>query len=229
MAGDAEIAVAQCDQRDQPRMAVRRVAPGGGQRDDLIGQAVGDAVVGLLLDALEQQLGIEDPRHDAARDDCGLGGDRMARVAVVDPVPHQAERRRLGALDRRPPTDAAASRSRAARAPSPCSAATRSNGEPPSKIGRRGRRARTSPLQARRQSSDRRCASPAARTAARRRPARHSASAAAVSRARAPPRRAASVRRRGASAVPARQWSVTSCHTRCCSLDHAFRIAAQVV
>ena len=72
MSRDAQVAVTQRDQREEAGVAVRCIAPSGGKRYDLVGQAVGGAVVGLLLDAFEQQLGLRDigglPRRERQRD-----------------------------------------------------------------------------------------------------------------------------------------------------------------
>ena len=85
VAGDAQVGVDEADQGQEPGIAVGRVAPGGGEVGDLVGEAAHDGGVALVVGAIEQQARVRQPGDDAAANDLGRPGVRALPPAAPDP------------------------------------------------------------------------------------------------------------------------------------------------
>ena len=180
VAGDAQVGVDQADQGEKPGIAVGRVAPGGGEVGDLVGEAPHDGGVAFALGAIEQEGRVRQPGDDAAADDLGRPDVRARAAGRSGSTGRPAAGPWSGLRRTQPHRGGAASRSRAARAP------RRGRGAGPRTASvprdwRRSRRARSCRRRPRRRRSHRTRASRAAPAAARRPPASDSASAAAAS------------------------------------------------
>ena len=114
MAGDRQVGERQRDEREQARIAVGRVAPGGRQQRQLAAEARRDGLVGRDIGAVEQQDRVRDPRDQPARGDRRLGADARSRRRSEWPI-----RPPDGAPSRAPPRRLAAPRLRSQ--PKPCS------------------------------------------------------------------------------------------------------------
>ena len=132
VAGDAQVGVDEADQGEQTRIAVGRIAPGGGEIGDLLGQAAHDGGVGAWA-----------RRHRAAGPACdsqertrrpttsGSHACSSRPLAAPDPFADELRGHRPCLAGSAPPRGGAASRSRAARAPRPGSGGATANGERP--------------------------------------------------------------------------------------------------
>ena len=174
--------------RQQRRPTLRAACRSGACRQDrrqvdqLIGEAIGDACRRSVVDARRASAAqFDDPRHDPPPDDRRLAGNAPAvrTPMTIAPVERPARRRVAGAdvtggIEVAQPAEAvqlALPRRRWA-------AAHRTASRPPASPRRR--RARNGRARSRWRSWGRRCAGPAARSAACRRPAHRTASAAAA-------------------------------------------------
>ena len=73
-------------------MASRRIAPCGRKPDELVAEAVRNLVVGGLIDVIEQQRGVRDPRNQSSAYDGGLPGNTPARAMLANPLDDQIQR-----------------------------------------------------------------------------------------------------------------------------------------
>ena len=83
VAGDAQVGVDETDQGEEPGIAVGRIAPGGREVGDLVGEACHDGGVALGLGAIEQQARMRQPGDDAAADDLGRPHVRAAAAGCA--------------------------------------------------------------------------------------------------------------------------------------------------
>ena len=166
--------------RQQARIAVRRAAPRGREQHHLLVQAAHDGRVGSLVCPVQQQRGMRQPGDDAAGDHVQRPGAALPATVAGDPFAHELARQGLDVQRTRPPPDGAASRSRAARAPSP-HWVVRSRTASGRAAERRSRPDRTCRRRSHRPGSGPACADPAARSAAPRRPPGDAASRSSVS------------------------------------------------
>ena len=176
----AHIGADERDQAQEARVAVGCVAPGGGEMGRVVGEARHHGAIAPVVEAIEQQPRVRQPRDQAARDDIGPPGGVGVPAAAPDPFADQLLGERAGVLRLRAGRGGAASRSRAARVPIAGSAPRRRTASVP-RAWRPSRRARSSPRRPRRRSWRRRPAGRAAPAAAHRPPRTGSASAAAAS------------------------------------------------
>jgi hypothetical protein len=89
VSGDAEIGERQCRQRQQARIARRRVAPRRGQAPQLQIEAIGDGVEDFLIGGVEQHRGVAYPRDEPPPRNRRLGC-RPARAEVAgSPFHHE--------------------------------------------------------------------------------------------------------------------------------------------
>ena len=86
MPGDAQIGERQCNERQQPRMAGRHVAPCGGEVVGLRAEAVGDDVERALVGAFQQQVGVRQPGDHAPSAHRGVEAAGARGAAMAGPV-----------------------------------------------------------------------------------------------------------------------------------------------
>ena len=110
--GDAKVGVDETDQGEEPGVAVGRVAPGGGEVGDLIGEAGHDGGVALGLGAIEQHTRVRQPGDDAAADDLGRPDMGPLPPPAPDPFADQLLGHGPGFAGPAPHRGGAASRSR---------------------------------------------------------------------------------------------------------------------
>ncbi len=96
--GDTEIGEHQRGERQQPVVARRRVMPGRGEMLDLQPEAVGRYLVGSWRRAFEDEAGVGDPGHNAARDDGVLIGTRKCRSAAGEPIGDELAGHAMGCI-----------------------------------------------------------------------------------------------------------------------------------
>src|SRR5690606_18283289 len=73
-------------QREQTRIASRRIAPGCGEPDQLVAKAVGDPVVSRLIDVIQKQGSTRNPGDQPPSDDRRLPRDTASRAVLANPA-----------------------------------------------------------------------------------------------------------------------------------------------